>query len=238
MTQGITLTTDTEFNKTLYNLPPPSNIRYLSGLRGESLEVSFYFEHKPQSWREWQRIASIKIQMLEQLPFIKFKEFLEFDNVTKVYSINELGVYYPKFIKYQKPLYPTSKDDFMRCLTLYTQRLHYEKQLHYEGVQAMALHFNSKCKLDYSLRQVSRKAKSVYLMDRSKWKVKLSEVELKKAHSRGGLLRVEKKRAEFSIKRDEAIRLRSKGMILKDIAIKLNVSYKTIQRWKLSKPTK
>ena len=230
---GIALTTEIEFDKTLWSLPPPSNTRVLTSMRGNMLEISYYFEYLPQSWREWQRINSIKIQMKELLPHIKFREFFKIDNVEKVYTVNELGKYYPKFIKYQKPLYPSDKDEFMRCLTLYAQRLHYEDKLYLEGVIAMAMHFNSKCRLGYSFREVVKKAKSVYMLDKDSWKTRLSDEELKKAHSKGGLLRVEKKRAEFASKRDKAIILRKDGMLLKDIASKLGVSLVTVKRWKL-----
>jgi len=235
---GITLTTETELDKTLWNLPPPSYKRLLTSSRGNILEVSYYFEYLPQSWREWQRISSIKIQMKESLPHIRFKEFFKIDNVEKVYTVSELGTYYPKFIKYQKPLYPIDKDEFMRCLTLYAQRLHYEGKLYLEGVIAMALHFDSKCKLDYSMRAIFRKAKSVYMLDKSKWKVRLSDMELVKAHSKGANITNTKRALQNQSKRDEAIKLRCDGMILKDIASKLGVSLITVKRWKLPKVSK
>ena len=39
---GITLTTETEQDKTLWSLPPPSNTRILTSMRGNMLEVSYY----------------------------------------------------------------------------------------------------------------------------------------------------------------------------------------------------
>ena len=72
-------------------------------------------------------------------------------------------------------------------------------------------------------------------LDRSSWRVKLSESELKEAHKKGADATNNKKRQESQSKRDEAMRLRSEGMSLKDISNYLNVSQRTLNRWKLKK---
>jgi len=236
MQTGISLRIISDFDSELWGLPPPSATRWLSCYDGKKvLEVLYHFEHNPQSWREWQRVATIKIQIKQLIPQLEFTEYEGSDEVQKVYTIAELGKHFKKFIKYHKPLYPSGKDEFMRSLTLYCQRLYYEEQLHLEAVIAMALHFNSKCGLGYSHREVMKKAKSVMKLNRGEWRVKLNAGELKEAHSKGGLLTVAKKRELFSAKRDEAIELRKSGIILKDIAIKLEVSIITVKRWKLPK---
>ena len=222
--------------KSLLSLPPPSNTRRLSGNGNtQMLEVLYHFQYAPQSWREWQRVASIKVQLKERLQDITFKDFYEYENISNVYTISELGRYFPKFIKYPKPLYPSAKDEYLRNLTLYTQRLYYEGLLHFEAVVAMAMHFNSKIGTPYSIREVLKKAKSVYMMDKSKWRLKLTEEELQVAHSKGGTKRVQQKREEFEQKRDKALKLRGDGMVLKDIATHLEVSLITVKRWKLPK---
>jgi hypothetical protein len=236
MQWGITLHIKSDFDKSLWSLPPPSATRWLSKLDGtKTLQVLYHFQYTPQSWREWQRIASIKIQMKQSTPQLEFIEYMGSDEVQRVYTVAELGKSFSHFIKFHKPLYPHSKDEFMRSLTLYCQRLHYEQQLHVEAVIAMALHFNSKCGFGYSHREVMKKAKSMMLLDMSEWKIKLSVDELKKAHVKGGVKRVQQVREKFQTKRDEALILRAGGMLLKDIAIKLEVSTKTVQRWKLPK---
>ena len=236
MQTGISLRIVSDFDSELWGLPPPSGIRWLSRCDGKKvLEILYHFQHNPQSWREWQRIAAIKVQIRQKVPNVEFDEYEGSDEVQRVYTIAELGKHFPKFIKFHKPLYPSDKSEFMRCLTLYCQRLHYEQQLHFEAVVAMALHFNSKCGLGYSHREVMKKAKSVMLLDRDEWKVKLSADELKEAHARGGKKRVQQKRELFQAKRDEALKLRADGMLLKDIATKLGVSERTVKRWKLPK---
>ena len=232
MQWGITLNLKSDFDRSLWSLPPPSATRWISKTDGtKTLRVLYHFQYTPQSWREWQRIASIKIQMTELVPHLIFSEYEAIDEVERVYTIAELGRYFPKFIKFHKPLYPSDKDEFMRSLTLYCQRLYYERQLHVEALIAMAFHFNSKCNLGYSHREIMKKAKSVMKLDRSSWRVKLSESELKEAHTRGNKISSQKMRDKSKHKRDEAIKLRSEGKTLSDISQILCVSIGSISNW-------
>ena len=236
MQSGISLKVVSDFDSELWGLPPPSAIRWLSKMDGtKTLEVLYHFQYAPQSWREWQRVASIKIQIKQRVPHAQFDEYIPPDEVQRVYTVAELGRHFSKFIKYHKPLYPCDKSKFMSSLTLYAMRLHYEEQLHYEALLAMALHFNSKGGYGYSFRELNKKVKATLLLDRSSWRVKLNSEELQQAHSKGGLLTVTKKRERFKAKRDEAVELRKSGMLLKDIASKLEVSIITVKRWKLPK---
>ena len=225
-----------DFDSELWGLPPPSSKRWLRRYDGKKvLEVLYHFEHNPQSWREWQRVASIKIQIRKKIPHVEFCEYEPNEYIQRTYTVAELGEHFPEFIKFYKPLYPAGKSEFMRSLTIYAKRLHYEDQLHYEALLAMSLHFNSKGGYGYSFRELNRKARAVMELDKSKWRVKLNDDELKKAHARGGLIAVAKKRERFNAKRDEAAELRKSGLILKDIAEKLQVSIATVKRWKLPK---
>ena len=236
MQTGISLRIVSDFDRALWSLPPPSAKRWLSRIDGTKiLQVLYHFEHNPQSWREWQRIAAIKIQMQQIMPHIEFTEYELIEGIERVYRVTELGQHFPKFIKFHKPLYPSSKDEFMRSLTIYAQRLHYEEQLHYEAVLAMALHFNSKGGYGYSFRELNRKARAVMELNRSKWRVKLKSDELKEAHVKGANTTNEIKRKKSNAKRDEAVELRKSGMILNDIATKLEVSLRTVKSWKLPK---
>jgi len=134
MQWGITLNLKSDFDMSLWSLPPPSATRWLSKMDNtKTLEVLYHFQFTPQSWREWQRVASIKIQMKQLIPQLEFTEYVGNDEVQRVYTIAELGKHFTKFIKYHKPLYPSGKDEFMRSLTLYCQRLYYEEQLYSNG---------------------------------------------------------------------------------------------------------
>ncbi|SFV58369.1 hypothetical protein MNB_SM-7-1334 [hydrothermal vent metagenome] len=235
MYYGLSLLFDSDFDKALWSLPPPSSTRRLSSLNGERLEILYHFQYTPQSWREWQRLASIKIQIKRLLPDVEFGDECFIDEVQKVYTIAELGRYFPDFIKFHKPLYPSGKEDFMRSLTIYAQRLYYEKQLYYEAVIVMAIHFNTKGGYGYSFRELNAKAKAIMELDRDKWKVKLTDKELKEAHSKGGKKRVQQKREQFAKLKERALQMRKEGMTLKAISEALEVSLRTVHNWKLPK---
>lgn len=236
MQWGISLKIVSDFNSELWGLPPPSKIRWLSRADGTKiLNVLYHFQHSPQSWREWQRIASIKVQIQERVPKVMFDEYEPLEGIERVYTVSSLGKHFTKFIKFHKPLYPSDKKEFMRSLTLYCQRLHYEGQLHVEAVIAMAFHFNSKGVFGYSHRELIKKAKSMFRLDMSNWKVKLTCKELKEAHAKGGLIAVEKKREKFKLKKDEGVELRKRGLTLQQIADDLHVSLRTVKSWKLSR---
>lgn len=232
MQWGISLNIKSDFDSERWGLPPPSKTRWLSKMDGtKTLQVLYHFQYAPQSWREWQRVASIKVQIQGLIPHAEFSEYMLFDEVERVYTIAEMGKYFTKFVKYQKPLYPSCKNEFMSSLTIYAMRLHYESMLHFEAVIAMALHFNSTCGLDYSFRELNRKARAIFELDRSTWKVKLSDAELKKAHKRGNEISSQKMRDKSKSSRDEAIKLKADGKTLNAISQILNVSPSTVRRY-------
>ncbi len=234
MQWGISFRVGSDFDIERWGLPPPSNRRWLTRMDGtKSLSILYHFQYAPQSWKEWQRVASIKVQIKKKIKCAEFEDYDPYEITGRVYTIAELGKSFTEYVKYQKPLYPKDKSEFMRSLTLYCQRLHYEQQLHFEAVMAMALHFNSQCGFGNSHREVMKKAGSMFNLDMSEWKVKLNDEQLKQAHSQGGTKRAEQVRAKFKTKREEALILRADGMILKDIATKLEVSLITVKRWKL-----
>ena len=232
MQWGISLRVVSDFDRVLWSLPPPSAIRWLSKMDGtKTLQVLYHFTYTPQSWREWQRVASIKIQMQELIPQIEFNEYVLFDEVERVYTIAEMGKYFTKFVKYQKPLFPSGKNEFMRSLTIYAMRLHYESMLHFEAVMGMALHFNSKCGLDYSFRELNRKARAIFELDKNEWKIRLSHAELKEAHKRGNEISSQIMRDKSKSIKDEAIELKADGKTLNAISQVLDVSLSTVRRY-------
>lgn len=232
MQWGISLNIVSDFDSELWGLPPPSKTRWLSKMDGTRiLQVLYHFQYMPQSWKEWQRVASIKVQIQELIPTVIFNEYELFDDVERVYTITELGRYFPKFVKYQKPLYPSGQNEFMSSLTKYAMRLHYEEQLYFEAVMAMALHFNSKCSLDYSFREINGKVRAVVKLDRSEWRVKLSASELKKSLQDRAMKTALIKREKSQSKRDEAKSLKADGKTLNAISKILNVSVSTVRRY-------
>ena len=232
MQWGISFSVNSDFNIEEWGIPPPSHKRWLTKMGGiKVLNILYHFQYSPQSWKEWQRVASIKIQIEKRIKGAKFDEYDPLEITGHIYTIAELGKSFTDFVKYQKPLYPKGKSEFMRSLTIYAMRLHYEDMLHYEAVLAMAIHFNSTCKTMFSHRELNRKAKAIFELDRSNWKMKLSDKERYIVLSAAANKAAEVKREKSQSKRDEAILLRVNGKTLNNISDSLDISLSTVRRY-------
>lgn len=232
MQYGISLRVDADFDSDLWGLPPPSKQRWITKSDStKSLNILYHFQYSPQSWREWQRVASMKVQISNRIARVEFEEYQAPESIDSVYSISELGKHFTEFVKYHKPLYPKDKSEFMRSLTIYAKRLHYEKMLHFEAVLAMALHFNSKCEIGYSFRELNRKTRAIFELDREEWKIKLSDEARHKVLSESALKSAQVKNDKSQAKRDRAKSLRDDGMTLDAISSELGVSLSTVKRW-------
>ena len=215
MKWGIAFNVSSEFEAELYGLPPPSSKRYLTRMNKPYLiQVLYHFQYLPQGWREWQRVASIKIQMKKIGPHIEFVDYELIEGIERVYTVSELGKHFTAFVKFHKPFYPQGKDDFMRSLTIYAKRLYYEHKLSFEAVIAMAMHFSSNCKLGYSIRELNRKSRAIFELDMSEWKHKLSKEDLKLAYKERNSLIAKRKHERSHDIRLKAIRLRVEGKTL------------------------
>ena len=93
---------------------------------------------------------------------------------------------------YPKVMYPATKQDVYRCLCWYGKRLVHQKCFTKEAMTATALLMNSKLKDKYSNKDLHKKAIGAYMFigeNREKFSIKLDEVQLKEAHSKGGQIR-------------------------------------------------
>ncbi|MCK9482469.1 MAG: hypothetical protein M0R38_12075 [Bacteroidia bacterium] len=232
MQWGISLNIVSDFDSEIWGLPPPSHKRWLTKMDGTKiLNILYHFQYMPQSWKEWQRVSSIKVQIQKLTPSIKFIDYEPYEITGRVYTITELGKHFTEFVKYQKPLYPKEKSEFMRSLTIYAMRLHYENMLHFEAVMAMALNFNIKCVFGYKHRELNRKVRAIFELDRSSWKIKLSDEELKQSLHDRALKTAQIKRDKSQHKRDEAMSLKANGKTLQDISNALDISLSTVRRY-------
>lgn len=232
MQWGLSIRLKSNLDIAYWSLPPPSSERCLTSMDGtKSLNVLYHFLYAPQSWKEWQRLAAIKIQIQKNLRGVEFEEYEPYEVTGHIYTIAELGKSFPEFIKFQKPLYPINKSEFLRSLTIYAMRLHYENMFHYEAILAMAIRFNSIIKGEFSFREVNRKARAVCELDRSKWKVKLSKEERHRVLSNSAMKAAEIKRVKSQSVRDEAIALRKSGKTLRVISDILNISISSVRRY-------
>lgn len=194
MRWGIAFKLEVTREHLLTHFPNPTAKVRFQNRTGLSDHVCIYylFDYAPQSSKELQRIAGIKEQMAEQLPleFIEDMDIsIEAEETGQIWKVNELGQYFSKYIEFPNPLYPQSKHEFMRNLTLYAQRLHYQQRLYFESMLAIAIHFNEYMKESYSRKDLQRKASSIMQLDRSGWKQRLNEKDLQEAHRKGGKTR-------------------------------------------------
>jgi len=191
----------------LTNWPKPtSKVRYNTSFGpSKAVRIVYQFEYGPQSWHEAQRIASIKVQMQQSIPVIKFVEDHSINSdsdIGELWTISGLGEYFNKFIKFPTPLYPQSKDEFMSALAKYAKKLYYGHLFFFESVFAMAIHFNECCfDSAYSRKEIQAKALWVMGLDQEGWKEKLSEKDLKIALITGGKNRGRKISIEAEVRR-------------------------------------
>ena len=218
-------------------LPPPSRMRRLTNSNGKkSNEVLYQFQYAPQSWREWQRVASIKKQMLNRISKISFMDYYPPDNIDgMIYTISELGKYFGDFIKFPKPMFPESADETYQKLCWHAQRLYHQNLLHVEQLIATSIRFNQK--LDGAgLTQSIKGAKSVYEfaeVNKENWSQKLSEEDLHTVLSESAKKSAIVRQKNKNEKRQIAIDLKNDGKSQLEIAEILGVNRRTISRWKI-----
>lgn len=207
MRWGIAFELPTRHLLKLENWPNPSHVAHYMTLDGKSdrATVFYCFEHPPQSWRETQRIAAIKIQMQRQLKALRFKEYEPPGDITgNVWKVSELGSYFDEFIKFPKPQFPGDKKEAYKMLCRHAKRLYYEGLLHYEQILATADRFNVALKSPLGYRQVMRQAAGVYrfaLEHKDAWREKLKPRELAEAYKKGGVIRGDQRKAEAEANR-------------------------------------
>ncbi len=194
MSWGIAFKVEATRESSLASFPEPTARIRFNNHNGLSNYVCIYylFDYAPQSFKELQRIAGIKEQMSRCLP-LEFIEDMEItidpDEIGFKWKVKELGEYFNEYISFPTPLYPQSKDEFMRNLTLYAMKLHYQHRLYFESMLAMGILFNKHIKEQFSRKELQKKAYSIMQLDRSDWKLRLNEKDLKEAHRKGGKAR-------------------------------------------------
>ena len=241
MLWGIAFSIPVASVKELRSLPPPSATRRLSRLDGsETLRVSYCFRYAPQSWKEWQRVAAIKIQMKTLIPSLIFTDH-DYGH-GDVYTVSELGSHFKEFVKFPMPQFPYQAGDQYKMLCRHAKRLHYEGLLHLEQLIATSIRFNHRMKdIDnvssrghQQFSQVMKLAKSAHLFaieHLGEWRVRMKLEDRHKVLSESALKSAQVKREKAQPKRDIAISLRSEGHTLKEISSIVGIPLSTIGRW-------
>jgi len=217
-------------------LPPPTNKRWLTSSHGKNtIEALYYFQYTPQSWQEWQRVASIKKQMLNRINVISFLDYEPPEIINgSVYTVSELGKYFGDFIKFPKPMFPSSQDDAYQKLCWHAMRLHHQSLLFIEQLIAISIKFSMDSGV--GLTQSLKRAKSVYAFaqeNKANWKQRLGKEDLSKVLLESNKKSVAIRQKNRDSKRQIAIGLKSDGKSIKEITEILGVNRRTITRWKI-----
>lgn len=230
---GITFKIPATYEAELWEMPPVSSLHRLSRSDGrQTLLVSYYFIYPPQSANEWQRITAIKIQIANRIKRLEFQDYTASEAKGPIYSISELGKFFPAHIKFPKVQRPQAKRQAYKMLCRYAKRLHYYEKLHLEQLISMSIRFNENPLVAEGPSQTIRRAKGAYLMaiqHRHAWPVKLSLEERTKRFKEAAKKTAQIKRSD--LRRYEAVSFRIEGKKLSDIAALLGISIATASRW-------
>jgi hypothetical protein len=233
MRWGISFNIPAIHQSELWGLPPPSERETIQKWDGTQLiNVLYHFQYAPQSWKEWQRVAGIKVQMQRRIKHLEFQEYDSFSIDGKIYTVSELGQYFKDFVKFPKPMFPGQKRKAYQKLCIHAKRLHYEGLLHVEQLIATSIRFN-----DIDPEGIGQTVKRAitshrFALDHSdKWNRKLNEDELIMAHKKGAAKTHEIRRNKSEPKRVQAKNLRDDGMTFSEISSEIGVSLSTVKRW-------
>jgi len=234
MRWGLSFLIPIVFEADLWELPKPSQIRRLSSISGKrTINVLYHFEYPPQSWKEWQRVASIKVQIKKRFQYVVFNQYLVYGTVDTLYLITELGEYFKVFIKFPKPYFPSSKDEIYQRLCVHAKRLCYEELFYVEQLISTSIRFSLIFDNKAELRQIIRRAISAYKWadeHKNEWKTKLSIEErhniLSQSAKKSAIVRGKKTKD----KKELALKLKNNGTSLKNICKELGISRSTLWR--------
>jgi len=198
---GITLYKD-DYAKVKGLLPTPSYRSILSTYHNQKIVLIYAIEGYITSPHQYRWISNIKLGLKEYL-CVSF-EYEEDYHITSdtyisttLYTIEELSkAFKAPLIDYPKIMYPSIKKEIYRNLCWYGKRLVHQKCFTLEAMIATALFMNKQLDDKYQHKELHKKALGAYIfIDENKeaYSVRLDEVQLKKAHSKGGQLRREQR---------------------------------------------
>ena len=240
MKWGISFNVPAAHKADLWGLPPPSQMWETQRWDGAKvINVLYHFLHTPQSRKEWQRVAGIKVQIANMIECVEFPEYEPVEVEGKVYTVSELGKYFKAFVKFPAPYFDGTPQ---AILTRHAKRLHYEGKLHVEQLIFASMWVKETApkgeagrrKKDEGMRQVMKRAISAYrfaLDHLEEWPVKLGEEERHNVLSQSALKAAEAKRDKSKEKRDRVKSFRSQGKPFAFIAKELGVSLATAKRY-------
>ena len=240
MIWGISFNISATHKSNLWGLPPPSRMEMVKKWDGtKMINVLYHFQYSPQSRKEWQRVAGIKIQIIKKIPGVEFQEYEPFAVDGKIYTISEFGRYFKEYVEFPIPFFDGTPQ---AILTRHAKRLHYEGLLYIEQLIFVSMWIADIAPKNETgrrpkregIRQVMRRATSAYqfaLDHKEGWKVKLSTENRHEVLSQSALKSAQARRNNSQQKREHAKKLREEGKTISAISSLLEVSISTIKRW-------
>lgn len=233
MRWGISFNVPAIHKSELWGLPPPSTVEIIQKWDGTQLiHILYHFQYSPQSWKEWQRVAAIKVQLQNKVKHLEFQEYEPSAIDGRIYTVSELGQYFKDFVKFPKPMFPGKKREAYQKLCIHAKRLYYEGLFHVEQLIATSIRFNDTD--PEGITQTIKRAISAYkfALDHSDdWNTKLNEDELIMAHKKGAEKTHEIRRRKAESQRARAKKLRADRMTFFEISSEIGVSLSTVKRW-------
>lgn len=240
MKWGISLSIAAIHESELWGLPPPSKMEKWQKWNGtQMINVLYHFSYSPQSRKEWQRVAGIKVQIANKIKGVEFNEYEPLEVDGKVYTISELGKHFKAIVKFPAPFFDGTPQ---AILTRHAKRLYYEGLLHIEQIIFASMWIKEiapknetgRRKKDEGIRQVMRRASSAHqfaLDHKDGWSVKLNAEERHKVLSQSALKSAQVRRDNNKEKRERTISLRDEGKTLLEVSSLIGVNEKTVRRW-------
>jgi len=210
---GISMHYD-DFIKVQGLLLTPSYTDTLHSRYTQKIILVYAIEGYITSPNQYRWISNIKLGLHNYLcvPF-KFEEDFTINNDTKVtgimYDVKTLSkAFQAPIIIYPKIMYPATKKELYRCLCWYGARLIHQQCFTKEEMTATALLMNKKLDDKYQDKELHKKVLGACRFineNRDNFSVRLDEVQLKMAHSRGANIKNVNQAQKTKQKIDEAI---------------------------------
>lgn len=241
---GITIYQD-DYSKVKGLLPTPSYTDTLHSRYNQKIILIYAIEGYITSHNQYRWISNIKLGLKKFLcvPFEFEEEFTitEHTEITdSIYQIEELSkAFKAPVIIYPKMLYPKTKHELYKRLCWYGKRLIHQKCFTKEAMISTALLMNKKLSDKYQDKELHKKVLGAYMFideNREKFSVRLDEVQLKEAHSKGGQIRktqrVQKTKERVQHFLESGNFTKSNGKVnLSSLAKAMNMNRKTVAKY-------
>ncbi len=189
--KGVSFTIENSELHLLDEMPDYYTLIRLRSLEGQTKSnIHYPLKYPPANYNSWQQFGRVVYLIGRKFKTAKFEEVEATGSY--VYTLHEFASHFKKFTRVPKPYYPQEKSDFMRHLTFYAQRLHFKGMLNIGYLNAMAIKFNVFIGSPFTYKECLKKAWSIFLLDRSDWKVQVGKPSNKESSLKRKQLKADK----------------------------------------------